>query len=167
MNDTNENPFGLKFNPDGSFEVVVRGINRSCTPLEAFKVFIHHRKFLNETIINGVPLGTEEEVTLHFFPIKKRMTCAEYVAALESRGLKPDPMAQATWNEQNPAFVDKYPNSTQWKNEAGKFCYAVWGWSGDPERIVGVEEENGRGWCDFWFACGQASRTMVLDSVTS
>jgi hypothetical protein len=99
-----------------------------------------------------MPLGSEEEVTLHFFPIKKFMTCAEYAKALESRGLKPDPMAQAALNQQDPAFADKYPNNTQWQNETGNFCYAIWHvWLGYRKvRVNGY----GNDWDDFWFACG-------------
>jgi hypothetical protein len=127
-------------------------VNRDQSPLTAFESLTSHTQFLNKTVVAGIPLGTEEEVTLHFFPIRKHMTCDQYAAALESRGLKPDPMAQAAFNQANPDFADKYPNGTQWQNKVGKFCCAVWGvWRGN--RAVHV---NGHGsdWNGSWFACG-------------
>jgi hypothetical protein len=129
-------------------------VNRVPSSLAAFESITSHKKFLNETVVTGMPLGTEEEVTLHFFPIKKQMTCTEYAAALESHGLKPDPMAQAAFNQANPSFADKCPNGTQWQNEAGKFCCALWsGWHGYRSVDVDVFERS-LDWNDYWFACG-------------
>ena len=127
-------------------------VDRSMKPLQAFKSITSHQQYLNETVVNGMPLGTDEEVTLCLFPIKKQLTCAEYAKALESRGLKPDPMAQAAFNQADPEFADKYPNGTQWQDQAGNFCYAFWRvWNGGRRVRVG---ESGRGWYDGWFACG-------------
>jgi hypothetical protein len=127
-------------------------VNRTQTPLQAFKSITSHKQYLSDTVVAEIPLGTEEEVTLHFFPIKKQMTCKEYADALESLGLKPDPMAQAAYNQANPDFADKYPNGTQWQNQAGNFCCALWGdWRGDRSVIV---HGDSYGWGDYWFACG-------------
>jgi hypothetical protein len=127
-------------------------VNRDQSPLSAFESITSHQQFLNETVVKEIPLESGEEVTLCFFPIKKLMTCAEYAAALDGLGLKPDPMAQAAFNQANPEFADKCPNNTQWQNEAGEFCCALWdGWHGN--RRVLVNEFSG-GWSDRWFACG-------------
>lgn len=135
----------------GMFTRIVR-VNRSQTPLQALKGMTHHEQYLDEAIVSGIPLGTEEEVTLYFFPIKKEMTCTKYADALESRGLKPDPIAQATFNNGAPNFADKHPNGTQWQNKSGVFCCAFWrGWgSGHGVYVVQCRDD----WDGEWLACG-------------
>ena len=121
-------------------------VNRSQTPLQALEAFTNHKQYLTESVVSGMPLGTDEEVTLHFFPIKKQLTCVEFASELEKRNLKPDPMAQAAFNQSNPDFADKYPNATQWKDRAGNFCYVFWNeWDG--YRRVRVRRNDG-GWSD-------------------
>ncbi len=133
------------------FTRIVR-VNRSQTPLQALEAFTNHKQYLTESVVSGMPLGTDEEVTLHFFPIKKGLSSAEFEAEFKKRNLKPDPMAQAEYNEKNPAFADRYPNVSLWKNEDGHFCYALWrDWDG--YRRVRVRRNDG-GWSDGSFACG-------------
>ena len=43
-------------------------VNRAQSPLVAFKSITSHRQYLDEAVVYGMPLGTDEEVTLHFFP---------------------------------------------------------------------------------------------------
>jgi hypothetical protein len=127
-------------------------VNRTQSPLSAFESITSHKQFLNKSVVSSMPLGQGEEVTLYFFPIKKQMSPVEYAAALDSRGLKPDPMAQAAFNQANPEFADTCRNGTQWQNEAGEFCCAIWcDWHGS--RRVSVDEDSAD-WRDFWFACG-------------
>ncbi len=127
-------------------------VDRSMKPLQAFNGITSHRQCLDEAAVNGMPLGTDEEVTLHFFPIKKRLTSVQFASELEKRNLKPDPMAQTAFNQADPEFADKYPNGTQWQDQAGNFCYAFWrGWRGS--RAVSVVESSD-GWGGGWFACG-------------
>ncbi len=80
------------------FTRIVR-VNRSQTPLQALEAFTNHKQYLTESVVSGMPLGTDEEVTLHFFPIKKGLSSAEFEAEFKKRNLKPDPMAQAEYNE--------------------------------------------------------------------
>ena len=67
------------------------------------------------------------------------------------RGLIPaDPYSLAAVNEADPAFADKYPNGTQWKDASGNYCCAFFDrWRGG--RRVSVRW-RGRAWgADWWF----------------
>lgn len=137
--------------PDGSFKVKVT-VDRSLTPLQAFKGITKHQEFINYTVVDGMPLGIDKEVILHFFPIKKPLSCIECEKELLSRSLKSDPMAQAAYNDANETFSKEYPNVTQWRNAARNLCYAIWP-NGNGRCKVFVDE-SGDVWYIYGFACG-------------
>jgi hypothetical protein len=125
-------------------------VNRNRTPLDAF-LATGRELYLNEAVVSGVPLGTEETVTMSFYCFKRLVTYDKLDEELAKLGLEliVDPIAQAALNEAEPEFADTHPNGTQWKNADGKVCYAFFiGWYG--ERCVSVRQ-YGIDWHLYWW----------------
>lgn len=109
--------------------------------------------YTDRSVVDSMPRGEGNEVEVHFFPLEKGMTEEEFALALDQRGLKPDPIAQTQVNTDDPAFADKCPNGTQWKDADGKNCFATfYRWLG--KRRVGVNRDDGDGWSSRWWGCG-------------
>jgi hypothetical protein len=129
-------------------------VNRLLTPIQIFTSIASHKQYINNEVVADMPLYTDTEVVLYFFPIKKRLNYAQYQAELSIRNLKADPVAQAVWNQLNRNFSREYPNGTQYINKSGEFCCAAWSdWTDDSN--VYVDRVDGKGWGDKWFACGK------------
>src|SRR3989339_18147 len=95
--------------------------------------------------------GVEENITVEFFPIRKKASDDEVAKMLEERGLTDDPYAVCAVNEADPAFADKHPNVTHWKDADGNWCYAAFSRNGG-ERVVYVDRDD-YGWAGFWWLC--------------
>ena len=104
-------------------------------------------------VVATMPKGAGGEVEVHFFKLDRYISDNDLEDEYASHGLKPvDPYSLAAVNEADPAFADEYPNSTHWKDAAGKWCFAAfrrWG--------VGRGLDVGRGddvWSVSWWFAG-------------
>jgi hypothetical protein len=79
---------------------------------------------IRESVLDTAPMGQglPEEVELHYFCLGRDVSDDDLAYEYDYRGLIPDPQAQATDNEIDPAFADEYPNATHWKNSKGQWC---------------------------------------------
>lgn len=135
-------------------EMIVRRVKvpRGSSPQEVLNLNGDRPQYTTERVVEEMPRVEWEEVEVCFFPIKRTMTCDQFQEALALRGLVPDPYAQSVVNAEDPAFADKQPNGTQWKNGRGEYCYAAFRrWGG--ERRLRVDQRS-FDWNDGWWACG-------------
>ncbi len=106
------------------------------------------KPYVNDCVLATMPQSEGGEIDVYFLPTKRFMPMKEVTAFLAQYGLVSNPRAQASANEDNPAFADKYPNGSQWGNN----CYLTFGrWSGD--RGVRCRRDDG-GWSGGWFLSG-------------
>ncbi len=126
-------------------------VNRTRKPQEVLDA-TGRKLYTNEDVVNSMPKGEGEEVEVVFFNLGRYVSDADLDKEYELRGLiAADPYSLAAVNEADPAFADKKPNGTHWRDSKGKWCFATFGLWGD-ERSVDVGR-NDRGWNDYcWFA---------------
>lgn len=134
-------------------------INHSRTPEEAIKA-TGRREYVNAAVVKAMPKGEGVDATVYFFKPspdaydENGLISDDAVEKeFEMRGLKlADPYSLAAVNEADPTFADEHPNSTHWKDTAGKWCFATFDrW--DVERGVDVGQ-NGRDWGGRWWFAG-------------
>ena len=111
------------------------------------------KQYTDSDVVAAMPKGAGGEVEVHFFKLDRYISDNDLEDEYASHGLKPvDPYSLAAVNEADPAFADEYPNSTHWKDAAGKWCFAAfrrWG--------VGRGLDVGRGddvWSVSWWFAG-------------
>jgi hypothetical protein len=102
-----------------------------------------------------MPKGGGNKIEIVLFkpsPWEDFMSEESLEKCFERRGFKPaDPISVAAFNEANPAFADKIPHGTQWKDAEGNWCFITFGRFGG-ERMV-VVGQNG-GWVGPWWFAG-------------
>ena len=106
---------------------IVNRVNRSLTPQQVLDA-TKRRQYTNSAVVVTMPsggTGVEDNVTVEFFQVGKNIRDDKLAKTYEERGLVPDPYAQAAVNEADPAFADKYPNGTHWKDVNGNWCFAA------------------------------------------
>lgn len=143
--------YGFEKNND-HFTCSVAGVDRSRPPLEIFRGITSHIQYLEENVLASMPVGVGEEIKLYFFLIGKEMAPRRYATEMKRLLLYPDPVAQAVFNQKNPEFSDRFPNSTQW-SDANGFCSAIWHRWGES-RNVSVGRDNDHNYNDKWYICG-------------
>lgn len=125
-------------------------VHRTRTAEQAF-VATGRKQYVTESVVATMPRGSGDSVEMEFINLGRRVACSMLDGELASLGyeLIIDPIGQASINEADPEFADKYPNATQWKDSDGKFCYASFDhWNG--ERYVSVDQ-GGNDWDDSWW----------------
>jgi len=113
-------------------------VNRTLTPKEALSA-TGRALYLNEDVVAIWPLATGDSVTMSFYKFGRYIEAGKLDEELAKVGLElvVDPTGLAAINQAYPEFADTHPNGTQWKNAAGKVCFAAFGrWLG--KRRVGV-----------------------------
>ena len=134
--------------------VTMNRVDRTRNPQQVLDA-TGRRQYTNKAVVATMPsrgTGVEENVTVEFFPISKNASDDEVARMFEDRGLKDDPYAVSAVNEADPAFADKYPNGTQWKDADDNWCYAAFNRNGD-ERYVYVCRDD-YDWQDYWWLGG-------------
>lgn len=113
-------------------------------------------QYTDKKVVASMPRGEGDEVDMVFFKPRPEeytrpgfMSSADYMKALDRRGLKPDPYAQAQANKDDPAFADEHPNGTQWQEDDHYNFAAVSRWGG--RRGVGVGRHGGDWNGNWWF----------------
>src|SRR3989344_734545 len=122
-------------------------------------------QYTERTVVDAMPEGMGDEVEVVFFKpdLSGRngsISDDDLEKEFELRGLKPaDPISVARVNEADPAFADEKPHCTNWKDDKGNWCYAVFScWGG--KRDVGVNRSGGYWihsdgrWSDRWWFAG-------------
>ena len=138
---------------------IVEKVNRTKQPQEVLDA-TGRKQYTNAEVVKSIPHGTGDGAEVIFFkPESEEYTRPGYISdddlekALTRRCLiAADPYSQAAVNEADPAFADKYPNGTHWKDANGKWCYSAFHhW--DDERDVNVDRD-GYDWIDDWWFAG-------------
>lgn len=109
-------------------------------------------KYIIESVVTSMPRATAATNRLHFFQTGRYTSVAELEAEADKRGLTlVDPHTLAAFNAANPEFADTRPNVTQWKDQKGNFCYALFYGSRGERRVRVYRHDHGwdHGW---WFA---------------
>jgi len=115
------------------------------------------KQYTDSNVVASMPRGTGEETKVVFFKLGHFISDVDLDKEYELRGLKPaDPYSLAAVNEVDPAFADKHPNTTHWKDAEGNWCYAAFYRWNDFERRVDVNRLDDD-WYGFWWFAGLAS----------
>jgi hypothetical protein len=138
-------------------EMIIRRVrvNRTLTPMKVIDA-TGRAKFVNNAIVETMPIGEGEEVDVVFFKPDLsdkggNISDAELAKEFESRGLTPDPRAQAKVNEEDLGFADEHPNGTHWK-DGNSYNFAAFDRWRD-RRDVSVGRSDGV-WGDSWWFAG-------------
>jgi len=135
-------------------------VNRGRSPQEAIEATLR-AQYTDRSVVDAMPKGNEndqsDEVDVVFFrpDLSERnghISDGDLEKEFELRGLKPaDPVSVAAVNEADPAFADKKPHGTHWKDTKGNWCHATFSRWAD-ERRVGVSRIDYDWSDDWWFA---------------
>lgn len=127
-------------------------VNRIRTPMEAIDA-TGRNKYLTDDVVRAMPKGVGDEADVFFFKLGRYVSDNELEKEYARRGLRPaDPYSLAAVNEADPAFADKHPNGTHWKDMSDYWCYAAFGrWSVERSVYVG---RCGSDWRDAWWFAG-------------
>jgi hypothetical protein len=137
-------------------------VNRSRSPREALEA-TGRAQYTDRKLVNAMPKGEGDTVEVVFFKLDLSsrndfISDDDLDKEYELRVLRSaDPISVAAVNEADPAFADKKPHGTHWKDAKGNWCRAVFErWYG--ERTVRVNRSCwyggwGGGWGgEWWFA---------------
>ena len=128
-------------------------VNRNRSPKEMLDA-TGRKQYTDSGVVAKMPKGEGEEIEVFFFNLGRFVNDNDLEKEYDFCGLKPaDPYSQAAVNEADPAFADKYPNGTHWKDANGKWCFATFDHWRDGGRRVSVGR-NGDGWDDRWWFAG-------------
>jgi hypothetical protein len=105
-------------------------VDRTKLPCEVLAA-TGRNQYVDRDVVNAMPHGSGEGAEVIFF--KTDLSAKDgYISDddLEKeyalRGLVPaDPYSQAAVNQADPAFADKCPNGTHWKDKDGNWCYSA------------------------------------------
>ncbi len=149
-------PFRARFEAISRFIVRKVKVDRSRTPQQALDA-TGRKQYITRSVVDAMPrTKTEgiEEVDFYLFRPRPEaivngvISCKALEAEFAFNSLKPDPIAQAAFNEQNPEFAHTQPNGTQWRDKDNKFCFAAFFRIGGAP-CVNVNRD-GSGWDDGW-----------------
>ena len=128
-------------------------VNRNQTPEEVLAA-TGRVQYINKDVVETMPKGEGEKTEVVFLKPGGQMSEDGLEKWFDERGFKLiDPYSLAAVNKADPAFADKHPNGTQWKDADGKWCYIAFG-RGDGERCVSVYRSD-FGWRDGWWFAGR------------
>lgn len=127
-------------------------VDRSLSPVGLLRA-TGRVQYVNGIVVAEMPKGEGDEVEVVFFNLGCYVSDDILEKEYEIRGLKPaDPYSQAAVNTVDPAFADKHPNGTHWKDENGNWCYSAFDrWGGEREVNVGQSDDD---WDDDWWFAG-------------
>lgn len=113
---------------------------------------------LEEPPIDGIPRGTSERVSVHFFKPGRVIDGLDVLEEYKLRGLVPvDPFSLAAIfrlrNEygEHSGFIRFSKIATPWTDPKGDLCYEVFDYWGEEYWVV-VRRNNLRWSDDYWFA---------------
>lgn len=122
-------------------------INRTRTKQRALDATGYQQHVYCGRDVDNAPVsGSEKEDIVLFLPLPCEYPSGvlgdkEAEGAYKRRGLQPaDLVAVAAMNEKKPTLVDKMPHVTIWKDDEGKWCYAVF-YLKDGKRRVCIDRD--------------------------
>jgi len=132
-------------------------VNRNRSQQEAIEA-TGRAQYTDRKVVDAMPKGEGDEVEVVFFKpdLSERndfISDDDLEKEFELRGLKPaDPVSVAAVNEDDPAFADKKPHGTHWKDAKGNWCCATFGCWRDKRGVYVYR--SGRDWDDGWWFAG-------------
>lgn len=113
-------------------------VNRARTPQRMLDA-LNRQQYVESSVVESMPRGQSEEDDVHFFQVGKAdhyISDDELEKEYELCGFVPaDPYKVAVVNEDDPAFADKCPNVTHWKDAQGRWCYLACRRDDDERRV--------------------------------
>ena len=127
-------------------------VNLSRTPQQALDA-TDRQQYVSADVVAAMPRGENIKSEVFFFKLGRYVSDNKLDKEYDLRGLKPvDPVTLSAVNEADPAFADKHPNGTHFKDADGNWCFATFSrWYG--ERGVFVDRGD-RAWLDDWWFAG-------------
>lgn len=125
-------------------------VDRKRTPRKALEA-TGRTLYVDQSAVDAIPPGEGEKVKICFFPLKRRVSDEELAKELAKRRLKPDPRAQAAYNEAHPEFADKHPNGVSWQVDGVWYFVTFYRWGG--RRKVDCNQYY-HDWNDYWWFAG-------------
>ncbi len=113
-------------NITGSVVTCSAPVNRTITPHEAYEQFGPPLDF-SDAVAASMPVYGEDYVEMLFINLGRIVTTDELDLELEKMGFEliKDPIGLAAVNWNNPEFISKYHNGTQWQDVAGEYYYTT------------------------------------------
>ena len=116
--------------------------------------------YINNEVFETSPKQTKGKV--EFFTIGKYISDDELQKEYENRGLIPASIYDLIDNDK--ICDEKKYVGTHWKDENGKWCFATFFfWSGNVERSVYVDRNDGD-WLDRWWFAGVRKSSKLKNS---
>lgn len=110
--------------------------------------------YVNDKALSEAPRGTKVKQTIYLFKKGSKISCLQREEEFNKRNLEEaDLLTISAFNKAHPKFADEYPNSIQWKDSAGNYCYATFRRSWDGKRNVYVSQDDDV-WIDIWWFVG-------------
>lgn len=109
--------------------------------------------YVNDKALSEAPRTTKTKQTIYLFKKDSDTSCSQREEEFNKRNLKEaDLLTISAFNKAHPKFADNKPNSIQWKDSAGNYCYATFSSDWSDGRRVDVDQ-NGSDWDDaaWWF----------------
>ena len=131
-------------------------VDGSLTPEQALKA-CDRKEFVNQDVLSTMPRGKAGAIEIVFVKFGRYIKANSLVEELRQQGFAlTDPFTLMAWNAVNREFADTHPNTTQWLDDAGKYCYAAFHrWYVKRHVLVRRGDD---GWNDgWWFACVRIS----------
>jgi hypothetical protein len=144
---------------ESQFRITVR-VNRSRSPQQAIEA-TGRALNIDREVVASMPKGDGDEVEIVFFkivlfkldiPKQHCLSDSDLKNEYLLRGLRPaDPISIAAVNEADPAFADRKPHTSHWKDAKGCWCYITFHcWGGKREVVVHSNNDDHKD--NEWFA---------------
>lgn len=133
-------------------------VDGSLTPEQALKT-CNRKEFVHKDVLSTMPRGKAGAVEIVFVKFGRYIKADSLVEELRQQGLAlADPFTLMAWNAVNREFADTHPNTTEWLDDAGKYCYATFDrWNGKRRVDVGRDVD---GWSGGWWFAGVRISTV-------
>lgn len=110
--------------------------------------------YVNDGVLSEAPRGTKVKQTIYLFKKGSKISCLRREEEFNKRNLEEaDLLTISAFNKAHPEFADNRPNSIQWKNSKGEYCYAAFRRFWSDWRYVDVFQYD-RGWDARWWFVG-------------
>jgi len=138
---------------------VVSDIDRNCYPADILEA-VGFKVFDSQGVLPTITYGVgPSSVTLNYFKPDRMIRNAVHLALeFEVRNLMPDPLAQIVDNQQNPEFVKRCRNVTQWGLVGDISSYMVFMTKPHGLRVVICKRQKTSWPSGWWFAGVEINR---------
>jgi hypothetical protein len=137
-----------------TFTVIARRVDYTRDPSQVIGA-ISRVKYVDYNVIATIPRvrqGVHQNVRVVFFKPGQPFNVYQAKRECEARNLVFDPYALAAVNEADPAFADKYPNSSHWDYDGRVHSYLVFYRFIDGVRYMLCRRDEGDCLGSRWFS---------------